>query len=132
MQLQEETILNSAVREGVSLPSIHYQACKPGNKAELFLFVHNVHLIMASRILQEWFLLAGGITRAGNYILVCGVDNTALTHTRTNQGAYTDFVLHFSSLGQVSYLQFPCFCRRTFGINQITNGSAYKDSTVKT
>lgn len=80
MQLQEETILNSAVREGVSLPSIHYQACKPGNKAELFLFVHNVHLIMASRILQERFLLAGGITQAGNYILVCGVDNSPDIH----------------------------------------------------
>lgn len=99
MQLQEETILNSAVREGVRFPSIHYQACKPRIKAELFLFVYNVDLRTASRILQEQFLLAGGITQEPRITLgVSGVENTDLTHTKAYQRMVTDFVLYFSSL----------------------------------
>lgn len=126
MQHQEETILNFAVCEGVCLPSIHYQACKPHNKAELFLFIYNVHLIMDSRILQNQFLLEGGIMQELRITSrVCGVGNTDLTHTRAYQGTVTDFVLYFSSLGQISYLQFPRFRRITFRSNSNINKSAY-------
>lgn len=123
MQLQEETILNFAVREGMRLPSIHYQACKPRNKAELVLFLHNVHLIMASGILQQQLLLlAGGITQELRITPgICGVENTDLTRTRAHQGTVTHFIL---LLGWESYLKLPCFHSRTFRsktqMNQLT------------
>lgn len=85
MQLQEETILNFAVREGASLPSIHYQARKPGNKAELFLLYTMCTLLWLAELCRSSCYYQVVSHQLG---ITPGAGNTDLIHAGAFQGAF--------------------------------------------
>lgn len=99
VQLQEETILNFAVREGESLPSIHYQACKPGNKAELFLSYTMCTLLRLAEPHRSSCHYQVVSHQLGITPGVCGAGNTDL-HTLGPLRARSDCVLCFPALRQ--------------------------------